>query len=276
MQDNSSGVCKLCNQKTNYLFSLDVYKSIRANYYECEVCKTLQSNHLDSMSTKELEDFYQSVVSLNLDTGEAWRQYCIVSRIQSLVQSKVIRSSGKKFKVLDFGSGSGFAASCLKLKLGWDTYTYEPYVETSFTSTKTFKSIDEVVANQPYDLIIASEIFEHLNNPLITFNIIRDILNKDLSYVFVTTGLYKPNETDNSWSYLAPMSGQHVIFYSAQSMKKVEQILETSNIYQVGTDYEWIFIKKSDKLTKLSNIYIKMCLKILRILVDIDILPKIE
>ena len=246
------------------------------NYYECEACKTLQSNHLDSMSAKELEDFYQSAISLNLDTGESWRQYCLVSRIKSLVKSKVIRSSGKRFKVLDFGSGSGFAASCLKFKLDWDTYTYEPYVETSFSSTKNFKSIDEVIKNQPYDLIIASEVFEHLSNPLITLNIIRDILNKDLSYVFVTTGLYRPDETDNSWSYLAPMSGQHVIFYSAQSMKKVEQILEASSVYQVGTDYEWLFIKKSEKPTNLFNIYIKICLIILRILVDIDVLPKIE
>lgn len=276
MTNYSSRICKLCNKTTNYLFSLEVYKNIQAHYYECEECNTLQSYHLDAMTPNELKNFYESIKNLNIDSGAAWRQYCIVNRIKSLVNLRVIRNSGHKFKVLDFGSGSGFAASCIKFNLGCDVYAYEPYVQSGFSSIQCFKSIDEVIDNGPYNLVIASEVFEHLNEPLRTLNVIRDLLDKKLSYLFITTGLYIPGKRDKNWKYLAAISGQHVIFYSTQSMKKVGQILDIARIYQIGTEYEWLFVKDSSDTSIFSYAYTKTILGALRMFVNLRILPKIE
>lgn len=277
MNDHKTSICKLCNEKTNYLFSMEIAQSIQANYYECKVCKTLQSYHLDNMSSNELKKFYESSDSLDLDNGAAWRQYCILHRLKTLFRLKIIRSfSLENFKVLDFGAGSGFVASSLKFKLGWDVYAYEPYTKPYFSTVKFLKNIDEVIANKPYNLIVASEVFEHLNKPIDTLNIIRDVLYKDWFYVFVTTGLYIPGKRDKSWTYLAPMTGQHTTFYSTESMKKVGKILGASKIYQIGAEYEWLFAKYPSRMLLLHDIYNIFFLNFLKMQVKLGLLPRLE
>jgi len=235
----------------------------------------LQSYHLDSMSPEELREFYNSKRDLDLDPGAAWRQHCIVNRIEHLVKLRIFPYLSKGFKVLDYGCGSGFTASYLRYRFGWDTVCYDPYTMPPFSPNKFFRDWEEVVRNGAYHLVIASEVFEHFRNPKEQITQIGDILVEDYAFVFLTTGLYVPTKRDQAWQYLAPQSGQHVCFYSRGSIEEVGRLLKACRIYQVGAEYEWLFVR-SHRRSGLSHAHLSAASALLRTAVSLGILRKIE
>jgi len=228
------------------------------------------------MSPEELKDFYNSKRDLDLDPGAAWRQYCIVSRIEHLVKLRIIPCLSKDFKVLDYGCGSGFTASYLRYRFGWDTVCYDRYTMPPFSPNRFFRDWEEVVRNGPYHLVIASEVFEHFIHPKEQIIQIRDVLREDYAFVLITTGLYIPGKRNQGWNYLAPRSGQHVSFYSRESIQEVGRLLGDCSIYQVGAEYEWLFVRRSYGPLWLWHFHLSAASALLRKAVNLGILRNIN
>ncbi len=267
--------CKLCRSETTYKFSLPLVNNIQGDYFECKNCQMLQSYHLDSMSPEGMADFYELDSELSLDCGSAWRQYCIMNRVEHLVRLKIVPDLSGNHKMLDFGCGSGFVVSALRSEFKWNTFGYEPYAEATFSSDRVFQNWEAVVQNGSYSLIIASEVFEHFTNPEQQIIKIRDVLAREYAFVYITTGLYVPDKRGKDWNYLVPQSGQHVAFYSHKTMRKVRELLGATSIYQVGAEYEWLFVRLPSSASQLARARFSATAAFLRAAVGLGILKKI-
>jgi hypothetical protein len=240
-----------------YKFCSVVLEKIRANYYECLNCHMLRSDHLDGDACN-LADVYGIENKLDLDAGAAWRQYCVVRRIEKLVRYQMIKPRTKTIKVLDLGGGSGFIGSYLAFRLGWDAYTYDPFSKPSYSPGRFLREWPSVQSKGPFDLIIATEVFEHFLRPREEISRMAEILAPSRSYIYITTKLYTPGVVDASWPYLAGMSGQHVCFYSKDSVKLIARLLGNFELYQVGGDYEWLFVNEYGSSSQARRMYIRL------------------
>lgn len=268
--------CKLCGGQLRYRFSLALIGGLEGDYYECKRCSMLQSCHLDGISPEKLVQIYTTQSNPDLDTGAAWRQYCVIRRIENLFKYRVIRPRTGSLKVLDIGAGSGFVASYFAFHLGWDAYSYDPFSVPLYSPKRFFRDWASVEQKGPFDFIIASEVFEHLVQPKQVIRRIRESLSDTTAYIYITTKLYVPELVDEKWPYLAPQSGQHVCFYSRKSIEHIGRLFGNFDVYQVGGDYEWLFIRGYPSNPLMRKIYTSFATKIFSLSVKHGISRKIE
>jgi len=267
-------VCKLCQSSKLILkFSKSLLDGkIITDYYECLKCGLLQSYHLDDASPDTLLDLYNAVE--DLDTGAAWRQYVTATRIRQLVSVKLL-DYNKIGRVLEFGSGSGYLINLLRHLYGWNVIGYDPYTRPYYSDQCIFKEWQDVLDRGPFDLIIATEVFEHFVNPRDEITRLGEILNKNKSIIYITTGLYESEYTDSSWKYLVPKSAQHVSFYSKKSHQYILSMFGGGQLSKVGANYEWLYCIDE----KRNPLYLHLqSLKafIIFVLVLLGLSPKIE
>ncbi|MCG3144869.1 MAG: hypothetical protein HONDAALG_02379 [Gammaproteobacteria bacterium] len=268
-------ICKLCGAETARKFSLHLVDGLDGDYFECQSCQFLQSHHLDSKSPDELQQLYDNERNLELDSGAAWRQACVVNRIEQLVKLGLITNGPGRFKLLDFGCGSGFIASYLAHQFGWQAISYDQYARPVFSPQFALHDWADVIRQGPYNLIVASEVFEHFIDPKGQIDQLRMALAEDHGFMFITTGLYLPDECNEQWNYLAPQSGQHVSFYSRKSMYEVRRLLDAGEVYQVGAEYEWLFVKLASAAPYRSRLRRSVCSSALRTAANLGLLRKI-
>jgi SAM-dependent methyltransferase len=231
-------LCCLCGAPSDLKFELPLVSGLTGHYYECRRCQFLRSDHLDN--PEALRTVYTNALGES-DIGAAWRERCVADRIQQLVALRLFPRY-RKCRLLDFGCGPGYVANLLQFRNGWDVYGFEPYIPPMYLPTRTLVSRDQLLAHAPFDLIIASEVLEHLVDPASELRGISEIL-ADAGFFYVTTGLYRTPGRDVNWPYLAPQSGQHVSFYSRSAIEEVKRIVGASAVYQVGAEYEWLFVR---------------------------------
>jgi hypothetical protein len=221
------------------VFSLDLAGGMEGRYHECEECHLLQSFHLDELAPEELGPIYDPEKWVqDPDPGASWRLSYVGRRLELLAKTRMFprRSDAK---MLDFGSGSSFIVAYLAHRLGTEAWGYEPYATPVFAPERTLRTWEEVLDRGPYQLVIASEVFEHFIKPHEEIVALKESL-EDRSALFITTGRYVPGKHGPDWAYLAPHAGQHVAFYSEESMQKVARILGYSHVYCVGGPNEWL------------------------------------
>ncbi len=254
-------ICKLCGGLAISKFVLPLFNDgWKAQYYECDKCHLLQSYHLDTLSAKELTHYY-GMASPDMDAGAACRQYGVVTRIEQMVKLGIIPRSIPGFKMLDYGCGSGFVASYLKARFGWETLGYDPYSRPAYMSNGFTSDWSEVTKGR-YHLVIAVEVFEHFINIKEEVARIQSVLSKDFAFVYVMTGMYIPGKYDRNWWYLAPQSGQHVSIYSADSRQEIKRLLGVDAVYQIGTDSESLFVRHRNARIALMSMLLRMKAKL--------------
>jgi hypothetical protein len=265
--------CKLCGSSVDYRFSLPLVDGLVGRYFECRQCHLLQSWHLDSFSSQALDDFYGKSQTLEEDSGAAWRQYCIATRLTQLRRLGAF-PSGKSLRFLDYGGGSGFTTSFVIHRFGWTAYTFDAHSAPAFSPQRLLRTWSEVVRNGPYDVVLATEVIEHLIRPREALLALNGILAND-AHVYLTTGLYVPGACDANWNYLAPASGQHVCLYSMGAIQEVARLLGASFAMQVGSDHEWLLARCPTSRFAGSSIALGMIARVLRSAVSLGLSPRI-
>lgn len=125
-------------------------------------------------------------------------------------------------RVLDFGCGPSKGLASLVESLDFDAEievcSYDPY----------FFNID-INSMKPFDVIYASECFEHFNNPKKT---IKEILNvlKVGGILAVGTHFYDGDTDFSSWWYLKDKT--HIVFYSSKTIEYISKVYGLKVLFQ--------------------------------------------
>jgi 2-polyprenyl-3-methyl-5-hydroxy-6-metoxy-1,4-benzoquinol methylase len=163
----------------------------------------------------------------------------------------------------------------MRHRLQWEAYGFDLFSDPAFAKNNIFNSWSDVQANAPFDLIIASEVFEHFRAPLSEIGKLSEVLSESNGSLFVTTGLFLPEIHDATWHYLAPKSGQHICFFGKRTMKEVARQLRAQICVNLAADYEWLF-QRSGSNKPLRVMQVKLACKALSIGARFGIVKKIE
>lgn len=121
-------------------------------------------------------------------------------------------------RFIDWGGGYGLMTRMARDR-GINMANFDPFVQPLFSAPA---NLDRLC---PVEVIVASEVFLHIENPL-------DALGQLLSFspVVIITAVVPPDRVSPDWWYLMPDTGQHVSFYPVATLKKMAEITETKLI----------------------------------------------
>jgi len=197
--------CNICSSEAKFLFKSFVLNKYEVDYYKCPICEFIQTE-----SPYWLDEAYKNAIT-DLDIG-------LVSRnaTYSIAVEKIILDNfkhGEKF--LDYAGGYGLFVRLMRDK-GFNFYREEKYCENIFA--KNYDLVD-LIGDDKFEIITTFEVFEHLVNPL---EEIKNIFKYSDSLIF-STELQPPHEIKdiNDWWYFVPETGQHISFYSLNTLKYI-------------------------------------------------------
>ena len=241
-----------------------ILKKYQVKYYECKEC-----GYLFTEEPYWLEEAYDSSI-LKSDIGYTSRNINYTQRLLPILSKLKI----KKSKCLDYGGGYGLFTRLMR-DSGYDFYCYDKYTNNIFS-----EAFNDIKLKTKYKLITCFEVFEHLPNPV---EELEKLLEIGKIIIFTTELLTKNYETLDEWWYFNPREGQHISFYTIESLKRLGLRYEM-NFYTDGKSLH-IFTSKifkenilNDKLGVkfFKEVYNKIILKKRKSLLNNDYLTLIK
>lgn len=210
-------ICNICGSSNLDLLELE------DKYYYCNNCEAIfidpeaivdpetekqryddhDNNHQNDGYVKMFKDFINSFLKLKLD----------LEQIES---------------VLDFGCGPGPVLADLLTVRGLEVDCYDPY----FFPAKKFK-------DKKYDLITATEVFEHFSDPIAEIKLLKAHLKED-SYLAIMTNFHPGPEKFADWWY--KWDPTHIVFYNQKTFREIASNYGLEIVY---TDHKQYILLKS-------------------------------
>lgn len=199
--------CKVCQTKSEIIFHSIILNKYGTKFYQCPNCQFIQ--------TEEpfwLEEAYSSVIA-SLDTGYVNRNLDMSSMTNLII--KYFFSSKGRF--LDYGGGYGLFVRLMR-DMGYDYYLNDQYCDNLFAQ---YFEIKDLSGNKKFELVSAFEVFEHFTDPI-------SEIGKMFEYsdsILFSTSLQPSGKITNvkDWWYFMPETGQHISFYSMDSLKIIAE-----------------------------------------------------
>ena len=225
--------CNICGGKTELIHHGLVLGKYDVDYFRCLSCKFIQTQ-----TPTWLPEAYQSAIT-GLDVGLLSRNLYFSRKVPPLID--LCFSEAKKF--LDYGGGLGLFVRLMRDK-GYDFYRQDVFCENTFA--KHFDLTDLPVATS-FDLVTAFEVFEHLQHPL---EEIEKVLQFSSTVLFSTVVAPVKNEDFKTWWYVSTETGQHISFYSIESLQFIANKFRL-NFYSNGINVHLLTEKQlSERLVK--------------------------
>ncbi len=192
MQNNNA--CKICSRETVLLrdtkFNID--------YFYCTSCEYIFIDEAVIVSPEQEVALYKQHNNTMENEGyvNMFKEFMKVS----------VDPYGERIKTaLDFGCGPGPVLATLLQQRGFAVDIYDPY----FAPEKFY-------ANKRYDLITATEVFEHLQDPMQTARLLKNRLNDGGILAIMT--LFHPGDAAsfNKWWYRHDPT--HISFYRPKTL----------------------------------------------------------
>lgn len=206
-------VCKICSQKSTYIFSAKILQKYDIKYFHCPNCGFLQ--------TEEpfwLDEAYSSAIGI-VDTGILQRNLLLSKRTSVLINF----CFNKKNKFLDYAAGYGIFVRLMR-DIGYDFYWSDPYADNLLARGFEYDDLKKI------ELVTAFECFEHFANPI---EEIEKILDISETVIFSTRVFKNTPPKPEDWWYYSLKTGQHISLYSVKTLKfiaaKYKLYLSTDN-----------------------------------------------
>ena len=199
MSNNYPAACPLCNTNQKLAFLSDAERE----YYRCSCCDLIfvpREYHLSEIDQRARYD------SHNNDPGDLRYRNFFKQLLVPLLAILPSNSYG-----LDFGSGPGPTLSLMLEEWGHNVDLYD----------KFYAQNDAVFQNR-YDFITATEVVEHLPNPLKDLEALVKILQKG-GILAIMTEIVSPQLDFTNWYYKNDPS--HVCFYSEKTFLYLANLL---------------------------------------------------
>ncbi|MBS4062394.1 MAG: class I SAM-dependent methyltransferase [Bacteroidetes bacterium] len=191
--------CKICNQKSNSVFSARILKKYNINYFHCEQCGFLQTEE-----PYWLDEAYSESINVS-DTGYIQRNINLSQKLTILLALFFDR----KEKFLDFAGGYGVLTRIMR-DIGFDFFWDDKYTKNLFAKGFEYQKEWE------YEAVTSFESLEHFVDPIYE---IEYLLKISKNLIFSTELLPNPIPKPQDWSYYALDHGQHISFYSLNTFK---------------------------------------------------------
>lgn len=190
--------CRICEAESKPLFIGRLLGKYDVQYFCCPKC-----GFVNTETPHWLEEAYQSSIA-KTDVGLVHRNIHSWSETRRLISCFFTR----KGKYVDYGGGTG-----LLVRLMRDS-GFEFYWQDSYTPNQFAEGFEHNQGTK-YDCLTAFELFEHLVDPVAEVKLMAEMAE---SIFFSTALIPTPPPSFEKWSYYAPTSGQHVSFYTKQSL----------------------------------------------------------
>lgn len=193
--------CKICNSTTTLLKDEKTLKS----YHKCSTCRYIfldESFYVDENREKRHYDKHHN----NLES------LGYVKMFEDLVDEFVLGLSPPIKQALDFGCGEG---EVLPIVLERNEISCDRY--------DIFYFPKKIYENKKYDLIVSTEVFEHLQNPLEVFK--KLLLHvEDNGYLLLMSGFHPNYDSEFlKWWYIRDIT--HIGFFHLDTFKYLEKEL---------------------------------------------------
>jgi hypothetical protein len=199
----------------------------QASFFRCESCGFIQTEE-----PYWLDIAYSDAIN-DSDVGLVGRNIMLATITQAVIWT--LFDQNRSF--LDYGGGYGILVRILR-DHGLDFYRYDKHCENLFARNFDGRT-DGTVS---YELLTAFEVFEHLADPLADIN----AMLKLSSNVLFTTELVPPETPKpGAWQYYGLEHGQHVSFYTAQTLS----VIAAKNHLNLYTDGRTIHLFTSRKVS---------------------------
>ncbi len=204
--------CKICLNQTIKLFSKKLLGKFDVNYYSCLHCNFLQTE-----DPYWLDEAYSSGAISALDTGIMHRNLLLRTRTRKILLKFFV--SFTEFRALDFGGGEGIFVRMMR-DLGFNFYRQDLYADNLYAR---FFDLNDLPKGTKFEILTAFEVFEHLSDPLAE---IKKMLEYSDTILFSTElqPTVDKRELENWW-YFVPETGQHISFYSKNSLSEIAELL---------------------------------------------------
>ncbi|MFH1525113.1 MAG: class I SAM-dependent methyltransferase [Bacteroidota bacterium] len=237
--------CKICKSDTKVQFITKILNKYNVRYFHCQNCGFLQTEE-----PYWLEKAYKQPIN-DIDTGILQRNIEF-ARITSVILYQYFE---KTSPFLDYAGGYGIFIRLMR-DIGFDFYWYDPFSENIFA--KGFECSEE----KNFEAITIFECFEHFANPLAEIEKIIDI---SPNIIFSTNLLPDPVPDINKWWYYTPEHGQHIAFYTMNTLKYIAEkyslnLISNGSYLHLFT-IEDINQKKFRKILKKSRKYFNNTIK---------------
>lgn len=196
--------CNICGNDMTPVFTGQVLKRYTVQYFHCQNC-----GYTCTENPYWLKESYEKSINLT-DTGILSRNIRL-SKIVSCILF-VFFSENKKY--LDYGGGYGIFTRLMR-DIGFDFYWSDPHTKNLFAQGfEHQKNCGEI------DVITSLENFEHFVNPL---EDLEKIFTISQNIIFTTELLPDPLPKPDEWWYYGQEHGQHVSFYSRQTLNIIAE-----------------------------------------------------
>lgn len=197
--------------KTTKLFTARVLGKYDVNYFRCSATGFIQTE-----TPYWLNEAYSDAIS-DLDVGCVSRNFGLAQQTSYLL--------GRHFpaarRVLDFGAGYGLFVRLMR-DLGYDCHWYDPFCKNLFA--RGFEA--DVSSGNKFDIVTAFEVFEHSVDP------VRDVerMFEHANTIVFSTLLVPDSDlrSPEDWWYFIPITGQHIAFYTRESLTQIASKFEAS------------------------------------------------
>lgn len=193
--------CPVCNSGTKALFLTQILGKHRAWLHQCPSCGWAGYPH-----PHWLNEAYHDPIAIT-DTGLLARNIAISQALSSLLVELRLH----RLKILDAAGGYGVLTRLMR-DIGHQCFWSDPYAPNIFA--KGFE-VDKTMGS--IGVVTIFEVLEHLPNPTEFLSSLVDTYQPKV--IIASTELYEGEEPSPNWWYLAPDTGQHISFYTTETLR---------------------------------------------------------
>jgi 2-polyprenyl-3-methyl-5-hydroxy-6-metoxy-1,4-benzoquinol methylase len=199
------------------IFSARVLNKYDVKYFQCSSCRFIQTE-----KPYWLEEAYGDVIA-DLDIGYVTRNVSYSEIVNTIIKL----GFNSKLRFLDYGGGYGIFVRLMRDK-GIEFFRQDKYCGNLFSK---YLDVNDQHTQDNFELMTAFEVFEHLEDPM---REIEEMFTFSDSILFSTVIQPKyPLKNSKDWWYFMPETGQHVAFYSKESLRHIADSFNC-NIYSNG------------------------------------------
>jgi len=191
--------CKVCDTPSTFFGETEVLKKYRVQYFRCETCGFIQTE-----PPYWLEEAYSSAIARQ-DVGIMQRNLLNCELTYAVLNLLFPNMSS----AIDYGAGHGMFVRLMRDK-GFNFYWSDLHATNDYA--RGFECEDD----STYDFLTAFEVLEHLVDPVAELSKMMSLSDN----VLVSTCIVpQPAPGLSDWWYFVPSTGQHISFYTPESLR---------------------------------------------------------